>query len=88
MITNKISIKGIRLIFQQAKQLLIVLQKKQLQIIIGILSVFLFSSCQEYLAASVALAVIPEILFGIFIVVIIIIAIIGGIIHLITGGDK
>lgn len=85
---KKLFSNGVRHNSQPIKRLFKKYQSIHLQVIVSVLSVFLFSSCQEYLAASITLAVLPEILFATFMVVVIIIALIGGIIHLITGGDK
>jgi len=80
--------KGIHRISQQIKQLFKVSQSIQLQTIVSIFALLLFSSCKEYIAVSAALVFLPEMLFGIIMVVLFIIAIIGGIIHFLTGGDK
>jgi len=80
--------KVVHRISQQIKQLLKVSQKNQLQMIVGMLTVFLFSSCKEYLALGVTLAFIPELLFGIFIAGFFIVVIIGGIIQFLSGGDR
>ena len=49
---------------------------------------FLFSSCREYLLASAVVVLLPEVIFGVFIAIVFVFAVIGLIIHLISGGDK
>lgn len=88
MKTKELLSKRVGHIFQHALLFFKVSQKNQLQIIVGVLTVFAFSSCKEHVATGITLAFLPEMLFGIFIAVIFILAIIGGIIHLFTGGDK
>lgn len=56
--------------------------------ILLIVIVFLFSSCREYLVASAIVVLLPEVLFGVFIAIVFVIAVIGLIIHLISGGDN
>ena len=56
--------------------------------ILLIVIVFLFSSCREYLAASAIVVLLPEVLLGVFIAIVFVIAVISLIIHLIAGGDK
>ena len=53
-----------------------------------IVIIFLFSSCREYLLGSAIVVLLPEVIFGVFIAIVFIIAVIGLIIHLISGGDK
>lgn len=81
-------IKGVSRITQQEKRLFRIIHGVKLQIIVSIFSLSLFSSCKEYIATSITLAFIPELLFGIFITVFFIIVIIGGILHFLSGGDK
>ena len=88
MKTMELLSKRVRHIFHQALLFLKVSQKNQQQIILGVLPLFIFSSCKEYIATGITLAFLPEMLFGIFIAVVFIVAIIGGIIHFLTGGDK
>jgi hypothetical protein len=62
--------------------------KNTISIFICLTAMLFFSSCSEYLALGFTLAVIPEILFGIFIVGLIIVALIGFIIKVLTGNNK
>ena len=80
--------KEVSLITQQEKGLSRIIYSDKLPITASIFSLFLFSSCKEYIATCITLAFIPELLFGIFIVVMIIIALISGIIHFISGGNR
>lgn len=73
-------------IFQDINELSRKSKSIQLQVIVSIFTLFLFSSCKEYLATGITLALLPELLFGIFIVVVIIFAIIAGIANIFRGG--
>ena len=53
-----------------------------------IVIVFLLSSCKEYFLASAVVVLLPEVIFGVFIAIVFVFAVIGLIIHLISGGDK
>jgi len=73
-------------IFQNMKELSGKFRSIQLLVIVSVFTLFLFSSCKEYVATGITLALLPELLFGIFIVVVIIFSIIAGIANIFRGG--
>ena len=73
-------------IFQDIKELSRKSKSIQLQVIVSVFTLFLFSSCKEYLATGITLVMLPELLFGIVIAVFIIYALLASIANIFRGG--